>query len=133
MALTKESTSGAPAEQPRGPEEMLRQMLGTLVQETIEREFTRFLGAAPHERTAGRRGWRNGHRRRRFTTRVGSLELRVPRDRAGLFQPTLFARYERSEQALVSALVEMYIQGVSTRKVRRIVETLAASRFRRPR
>lgn len=124
MALTKESTSGAPAEQPRGPEEMLRQMLGTLVQETIEREFTRFLGAAPHERTATRRGWRNGHRRRRFTTRVGSLELRVPRDRAGLFQPTLFARYERSEQALVSALVEMYIQGVSTRKVRRIVETL---------
>jgi|SRR5690348_4082201 putative transposase len=124
MALTRESTSGASGEQPGGTEAMLRQMLGTLVQETIEREFTRFLGAAPHERTATRRGWRNGHRRRRFTTRVGTLELRVPRDRAGLFQPTLFARYERSEQALVSALVEMYVQGVSTRKVRRIVETL---------
>lgn len=127
MALTRESTSGARAEQPRGTEDALRQMLTTLVQETLEREFTRFLGAAPHERTGMRRGWRNGHRRRRFTTRVGTLELRVPRDRAGLFQPTLFARYERSEQALVSTLVEMYVQGVSTRKVTRVVETLCGT------
>lgn len=105
-------------------EDNLRQMLTTLVQDTIEREFTRFLGAAPHERSATRQGWRNGHRRRHFTTRVGTLELRIPRDRAGLFQPSLFARYERSEQAFVAALVEMYIQGVSTRKVSRVVETL---------
>jgi putative transposase len=128
MALTPKSMSLAGAEQlsapPAAPEDALRQMLATLVQETLEREFTRFLGAAPHERTPARRGWRNGHRRRRFTTRVGSLELRVPRDRAGLFQPTLFARYERSEQAFVAALVEMYVQGVSTRKVTHIVETL---------
>jgi transposase-like protein len=106
------------------PEDALRQMLTVLVQDTIEREFTRFLGAQPHERTPQRRGWRNGSRVRRFTTRVGTLELRVPRDRAGDFQPTLFARYERSEQAFVSALVEMYVQGVSTRKVTRVVETL---------
>lgn len=106
------------------PEDALRQMLITLVQETVEREFTAFLGAGPHERTVTRRGWRNGHRRRRLTTRVGTLDLRVPRDRAGLFHPALFARYERSEQAFVAALVEMYVQGVSTRKVTRIVETL---------
>ena len=109
------------------PEDALRQMLTTLVQETLEREFTRFLGAQPHERTAARRGWRNGHRRRRFTTRVGTLELRIPRDRAGLFQPTLFARYERSEQAFVAALVEMYVQGVSTRKVAKVVATLCGA------
>lgn len=102
-------------------------MLTGLVQETIEREFTRFLGAAPHERSQLRQGWRNGHRRRRFTTRVGTLELRIPRDRAGLFQPSLFARYERSEQAFVAALTEMYIQGVSTRKVSRVVETLCGA------
>jgi transposase-like protein len=99
-------------------------MLTTLVHETLEREFSAFLGAPPYARTPVRRGVRNGHRRRRFTTRVGTLELRVPRDRAGLFQPSLFARYERSEQAFVNALVEMYVQGVSTRKVTHVVETL---------
>jgi transposase-like protein len=109
------------------PRDALREMLGTLVQETLEREFTRFLGAAPHEHTPTRRGWRNGHRRRRFTTRVGTLELRVPRDRAGQFQPSLFARYERSEQAFVAALVEMYVQGVSTRNVARVVERLCGA------
>ena len=128
MALTRKSTPLPLLEQPspraRAPEDMLRQMLTTIVQQTLEEEFTRFLGAAPHERTSARRGWRNGHRSRHFTTRVGSLELRVPRDRAGLFQPALFARYERSEQAFVAALVEMYVQGISTRKVTRVVETL---------
>ena len=109
------------------PEDALRQMLATLVQETLEQEFTRFLGATPHARTPERRGYRNGYRPRRFTTRVGTLELRVPRDRAGAFQPSLFARYERSEQAFVAALVEMYVQGVSTRKVGRVVETLCGA------
>jgi len=128
MALTRKSMSLPLAEQPSvhraAPDDVLRQMLTTIVQQTLQEEFTRFLGAAPHERTSARRGWRNGHRQRHFTTRVGSLELRVPRDRAGLFQPALFARYERSEQAFLAALVEMYVQGVSTRKVTRVVETL---------
>ena len=109
------------------PEDALRAMLQSLVQQTLEAEFTRFLGAAPHERTAARRGWRNGARRRRLMTRVGSLELRVPRDRAGAFQPSLFARYQRSEQALVLALAEMYLQGVSTRKVSAVVEQLCGA------
>lgn len=128
MALKRQSTPRLRVEQQRAsgdtPDDAMRQMLTTLVQETLEREFTQFVGAQPHERTAARRGWRNGHRVRRYTTRVGTLELRVPRDRAGLFQPTLFARYERSEQAFVAALVEMYVQGVSTRKVAKVVETL---------
>lgn len=106
------------------PDDALRQMLTTLIQQTLEQEFSAFVGARPHERTPERSGWRNGHRRRRLTTRVGTLELRVPRDRAGQFQPSLFARYQRSEQAFVAALVEMYIQGVSTRKVTHIVEEL---------
>jgi putative transposase len=131
MAFNSKSTVVAAGRQRTGgaemSEEALRQMLTTLVQETLEREFTHFLGAAPHEHTPTRRGWRNGHRRRRFTTRVGTLELRVPRDRAGAFQPSLFARYERSEQAFVAALVEMYIQGVSTRKVAKVVETLCGA------
>jgi putative transposase len=109
------------------PEDALRAMLQTLIQETLEREFTQFLGAAPFERSAARRGLRNGHRRRRFLTRVGSLAFRVPRDRAGRFQPSLFARYQRSEQALVFALIEMYLKGISTRKVSAVVEQLCGA------
>jgi transposase-like protein len=109
------------------PEDALRTMLQALVQQTLEAEFTRFLGAAPHERTAARRGWRNGTRTRTLVTRVGSLTLQIPRDRAGEFQPSLFARYQRSEQALVLALAEMYLQGVSTRKVSAVVEQLCGT------
>lgn len=109
------------------PEDALRAMLQTLIQETLEREFAQFLGAAPFERSAARRGLRNGHRRRRFLTRVGPLALRVPRDRAGRFQPSLFARYQRSEQALVFALIEMYLKGISTRKVSAVVEQLCGA------
>lgn len=109
------------------PEDALRAMLQTLIQETLEREFTQFLGAAPFERSATRRGLRNGRRARRLLTRVGPVELRVPRDRAGRFQPSLFARYQRSEQALVLALIEMYLKGISTRKVSAVVEQLCGA------
>jgi transposase-like protein len=101
-------------------------MLSTLIHETMEREFAQFLGARRFERSPERRDVRNGYRRRQFTTRVGQLELRIPRDRAGRFQPSLFARYQR-EQALALALAEMYIQGVSTRKVSAIVEPLCGT------
>lgn len=112
---------------PEAPADPLRTMLATLIQETLEREFTQFVGAERFARSPERRDVRNGHRRRKFTTRVGTIELRVPRDRAGRFQPSLFARYQRSEQSLVLALTEMYLQGVSTRKVTTIVETLCGA------
>lgn len=106
-------------------------MLATLIQETLEREFTQFVGVERFVRSPERRDVRNGHRRRRFTTRVGTIELRVPRDRAGRFQPSLFARYracyQRSEQSLVLALTEMYFHGGSTRNVTTIVETLCGA------
>src|SRR4051812_22490519 len=78
------------------PEDALRTMVQTLVQHTLEEEFTRFLGAAHHERTDARRGWRNGTRTRTLLTRVGTFSLTIPRDRAGEFQPSLFARYQRT-------------------------------------
>lgn len=128
MALRQKSMARA-AEQQLVNEttDVLRPMVRQLLQEALETEFAQFLGAQPHERTVTRRGWRNGTRARRYTTRVGTLELQVPRDRAGLFQPALLARYERSEQALVAALVDMYVQGVSTRKVTKVVETLCGT------
>ena len=106
------------------PEDLLRAMVQRLVQETIQSEFDAFLGAQPYERSDGRRGWRNGYKGRGLKTRVGKIELMIPQDREGRFQPSIFERYERSEKALVAALIEMYVQGVSTRKVSKIVERL---------
>jgi transposase-like protein len=126
MAFEEKSRPFPAGEQAPAPE-LLRQMVGTLVQETIQAEFERFLGAAPYERTPTRRGHRNGTYPRTLKTRVGALVLDVPRDRAGLFRASLFAKYERSEQALVLAMVEMYFHGVSTRKVNAVVEQLCGT------
>jgi transposase-like protein len=105
----------------------LQALVTVAVQEALTREFETFVGAAPYARSAQRRGWRNGSYARSLTTRVGSLKLRVPRDREGVFQPSLFARYERAEQALVLAMAEMYFQGVSTRKVTAVIEVLCGT------
>jgi len=102
----------------------LRGLMQHLLQQLLEEEMTAFLGAEPHQRTAQRCGYRNGHQPRMLTTRVGRLELQVPRDRAGRFQTELFEKYQRSEKAFVLALLEMYVQGVSTRKVKRITGEL---------
>jgi transposase-like protein len=90
--------------------------------------MTDLLGAGPGERSEGRSGYRAGYYGRGLITRVGKIELRVPRDRSGEFSTALFERFQRSEKALVSALAEMYIQGVSTRKVKAITEELHATR-----
>jgi transposase-like protein len=116
-----------PAEyQPHGgaAPEALRAMIEAALQTALTQQFAQWLGAAAYERTARRRGVRNGTRARALVTRVGRVTLRVPRDRAALFTPAVFARYQRHEQALVALLAECYLQGVSTRKVRRVVETL---------
>ena len=107
-----------------GDGDRLRVLLQRLLQEVLEQEMTEALAAGRGERTADRLGYRAGHYPRSLVTRVGKLELRVPRDREGRFSTELFERYQRSEQALVGALAEMYIQGVSTRKVKAITEEL---------
>jgi len=105
----------------------LKELVQWIVQELLEMQFSEFLGAEPYERTSKRKGYRNGSYVRRLHTRVGTLRLRVPRDRAGRFSPALFERYQRSEKALVLALAEMYVQGVSTRKVAAITEQLCGT------
>src|SRR4051794_20387816 len=82
------------------------------------------LQAGKGERTAGRLGYRAGYYNRMLMTRVGHIELRVPQDRQGRFRTEVFERYQRSEKALVAAMLEMYVQGVSTRKVKTITEEL---------
>lgn len=105
-------------------EDRLRCLVQHMLQRVLEEELTAFLGAEAYERTTQRRGYRNGCKPRTLKTRVGTIELMVPKDREGRFQPSLFERYQRNEKALVLALVEMYVQGVSTRKVKAITEQL---------
>ncbi len=110
-------------------EDYLRAMVQSLVEATLEAEMTLALGAEKGERSAGRLGYRSGYYSRAFVTRVGTLELRVPQDRDGRFSTRLFERYQRSEKALVGALAEMYVQGVSTRKVKAVTEELCGHSF----
>jgi putative transposase len=88
----------------------------------IERE--RYLGASAYERSPERRGYANGFKPKTLATRVGALELSVPQVREGGFYPSALERGTRSERALKLALAEMYVQGVSTRKVAAVTEQL---------
>ena len=107
----------------------LRAMVRAVVEATLEAEMAATLGAEKGERSEARLGYRSGYYTRTLITRVGTLELRVPQDRDGRFSTRLFERYQRSEKALVGALAEMYVQGVSTRKVKAITEELCGHAF----
>lgn len=109
--------------------DFLKEIVGKAIQRILEAEMTAHVGAAPYERAQNRKGHRNGHKPRTLKTRVGTLELLVPQDREGTFSSQLFARYQRNEKALVLALMEMYVEGVSTRKVKEVTEALCGTSF----
>ena len=109
--------------------DFLREIVERALQEMLEAEITEHIGAAPYERSVTRTGHRNGHKPRTLRTRVGTLNLLVPQDREGTFSTRLFSRYQRNEKALVLALMQMYIEGVSTRKVKEITEELCGTSF----
>jgi putative transposase len=109
--------------------DFLREIVERVLQEVLEAEMTEHIGAAPHERTDARKGHRNGHKPRTLRTQVGTLKLLVPQDREGSFSTKLFSRYQRNEKALVLALMEMYLEGVSTRKVKDVTEELCGTSF----
>ncbi len=109
--------------------EFLRGIVERTVQEILETEMTAHVGVGRYERGEGRTGHRNGYKPRELRTRVGTLSLLVPQDREGTFSTQLFARYQRNEKALVLALMEMYVEGVSTRKVTEITEALCGTSF----
>lgn len=109
--------------------DFLKTILENTIQDILNTEMDIFLGAVHHERSETRRGYRAGSYSRALITRIGKIELRVPRDREGRFSTQIFERYQRAEKALVSALAEMYIQGVSTRKVKAITEELCGHEF----
>ena len=107
----------------------LAKLVESVLNQVLEAQVTESLGAARHERSEERAGYRNGVRPRTLYTRVGPITLRVPQTRDGSFSTDLFKRYQRSEQAFVLALMEMTVQGVSTRKVSAITEELCGASF----
>jgi putative transposase len=109
--------------------DLLRPLVQMAVQEFLEAEMNEALGAGKSQRTEARLGYRSGYSPRKLITRAGTLDLRVPQDRQGRFSTEIFERYQRSEKALVAALIEMYVQGVSTRKVKAISEELCGHEF----
>ncbi len=129
MTVKEHKTKLSLMELVTGERDLLKGLMREALQTVLEGEMTEFLGAAPGERTASRSGYRAGYYSRSLVTRIGKLELSVPRDRNGEFSTALFERYQRSEKALVAALAEMYVQGVSTRKVKAITEELCGHTF----
>jgi len=113
----------------RSDRDGMRALIQQVVQDVLEAEMDEAVGAQKSERSEARVGYRAGYYTRTLVTRVGKLVLRVPQDRQGRFRTEVFERYQRSEKALVSALAEMYVQGVSTRKVKEITEELCGHEF----
>lgn len=109
--------------------EAIAGLLESVINQILDAQMTEHLGAERYEQSDGRRGYRNGHRVRTLYTRVGPLTLQVPQTRDGSFSTDIFKRYQRSEQAFVLGIMEMYLQGVSSRKVTRITEELCGTSF----
>jgi transposase-like protein len=104
--------------------DFLKEGVRVLSQALMEVEVEQHVGAAPHERTAGRTGQRNGYRQRSWDTRVGTVELKVPRVRDGGYFPSLLQPRRKAERALAAVVQEAYVHGVCTRKVDELVKAL---------
>jgi len=124
MALLARLEQAAGSSEP----DVVREALRWAIEELMEADVTERLGAEPHERTPDRLGQRNGHRLRLFDSRVGALELAIPRTRTGSYYPDwLLQPRRRAERALVAVIQEAYVKGVSTRKVDDLVRAMGAS------
>jgi len=111
--------------------DFLREAVHCVLRDIMETEVTELAGACLHERSEDRQAQRNGYRPRSFDTRVGTLELEIPRLRKGSYFPSFLEPRRRSEQALVAVVAEAYVNGVSTRKVERLVEQLGVDSMSR--
>ena len=107
----------------------MARLVEAVLNQVLEAQMSEHVGAGMHERSEERQGYRNGTRVRTLYTRVGPVRLQVPQARDGSFSTDMFKRYQRSEQAFVLALMEMVVNGVSTRKVTHITEELCGASF----
>lgn len=109
-------------------DDLSKTILTTVFQQLMEEQRTQYIQANEFERSDERVSQRNGYYQRGWTTRIGTLDLEVPRTRDGKFSPNVFERYQRNEKALLTSMLEMYISGVSTRKVSKVVEELCGKK-----
>jgi len=107
--------------------EYLPELIRILVNAAMQAEREAYLGAAAYERSPKRRGYANGYKPKRVKTRLGEITFAVPQVREGDFYPSALEKGMRSERALHLSLAEMYVQGVSTRKVKAIVERMCGT------
>jgi putative transposase len=110
-------------------EEAVTKLLEQVFNSVLRAQATEQLNAEPYERSDERTTCRNDSRTRMLARRMGSLILHVPKFRDGTLRAALFSSYQRSEQALLLSLMEMVIQGVSTRKISEITETPCGTSF----
>jgi putative transposase len=104
--------------------DLLREGVRVLAQALMETEVSGQIGAAPYERSSARTAYRNGYRTRTWDTRVGTIELKIPKVTAGTYFPSLLEPRRRAERALQAVIVEAYVKGISTRKVDDLVRAL---------
>lgn len=104
--------------------DFLREAVAVLCQALMELKVSRKVGADRYQRTDQRSTYRNGYRTREWETRVGTVNLRIPKLREGSYFPSLLEPRRRAEKALVAVVQEAYVHGVSTRKVDELVQAL---------
>jgi putative transposase len=104
--------------------DLLREGVRVLAQAVMDTEVSSQIGAGPYERSGARTAYRNGYRTRTWDTRVGTIELKIPKVSAGSYFPSLLEPRRRAEKALHAVIVEAYVKGVSTRKVDDLVRAL---------
>jgi putative transposase len=104
--------------------DLLREGVRVLAQALMETEVSTQIGAGPYERSSARTAYRNGYRTRTWDTRVGTIELKIPKVTAGTYFPSLLEPRRRAEKALHAVICEAYVKGISTRKVDDLVRAL---------
>lgn len=110
-------------------DEAFGKLMEAILNQVLKAESLEQLGAENYERSADRNDYRNGTRVRSLTTRIGKIELEVPRHRNKPFKTMLFENYQRNEQALIATMMEMVVQGISTRNVKKVTEELCGESF----
>lgn len=110
-------------------DEAFAKLMEALLNQVLKAESSEQLCAESYQRSGRRKDYRNGTRMRGLVTRIGKLELEVPRHRNSPFKTVLFENYQRNEQALISTMMEMVVQGVSTRNIQKITEELCGESF----
>lgn len=129
LNITLDSTNIQDIIDQSGATDLAKQMFTLLFNQLMEKQRDEYIQVESYSRSEERTSQRNGYYERSYTTRIGTIELSVPRTRDGEFTPSVFERYQRNEKALIASMLEMYIQGVSTRKVSKIVESLCGEKI----